>query len=632
MMQGNSPDWKARTVLPALARDLSQSWWRLALTDLVIKAISFAIITPIVAVLLRWFLVSGGSTGVVTDQGILFFFLSPVGALTLLVVGSLTLAIYFDEIGALLAIYLGARQGARIWPRGAISFTFPSFNALARLALRVLLRAVLIVAPFLALAGGVYALLLTRYDIYFYLNVRPPEFWIAATLIGAILAAGAFFLLRRLLRWSFAIPILLFEDLRPREALRESDQRMRSRLFSLAAWHAGWLAAGFLLSGAAAAILGLAGRALIRPDAPLAIVAAGIAVVGSIALVAYLATLVFGTVTYAALLGRLYEAVRPETVAEGPFDRFPRLHELRWRPVWERLGWTLAVGAGAAFIALSMLVVNRVRIDTSADVTAHRGAKYEAPENTIAAVERAIELGADWVEIDVQLTADDQVIVAHDRDFNRVAGSSLRVEESTLAELRALDVGAWFEPEFRGIPPPTFGEILETSRDRVGVNVELKYFGPDRGLAERVIQIVEEHGMAEQVMLMSFEHDRILEAKALRPDWKMGLLLAVTLGNALRLEADYYAVPPSLATRRFIRAAHRRGRDVHVWVVDDPVRMSAMLSRGADNVYTGWTTVARRVLAERAAMGPIERLLIDLAADLGVVRMPARAQATEDDG
>ena len=163
------------------------------------------------------------------------------------------------------------------------------------------------------------------------------------------------------------------------------------------------------------------------------------------------------------------------------------------------------------------------------------------------------------------------------------------------------------------------------------MNIELKYFGPDRGLAERVIEIVEELAMADQILLMSFEYDRIAEAKAFRPEWTMGLLVAVALGDVLRLEADFYAVPTSLATRRFIQAAHRRGREVHVWTVDDPLRMSAMVSRGVDNLITGFPVVAQSVLEERAAMGPVERLLIDLAAEFGIVRLRREAPASKED-
>ena len=132
--------------------------------------------------------------------------------------------------------------------------------------------------------------------------------------------------------------------------------------------------------------------------------------------------------------------------------------------------------------------------------------------------------------------------------------------------------------------------------------------------------------------MMSFAHDRIAEARALRPDWKMGLLVSVALGDVLRLEADFYAVPPSLASRSFIRAAHGRGRDVHVWTVDEPLRMSAMVSRGVDSFYTGHPGLARRTLTERAELGPAERLLIDLAAEFGVVRLPPPPPASEAGG
>jgi glycerophosphoryl diester phosphodiesterase len=137
--------------------------------------------------------------------------------------------------------------------------------------------------------------------------------------------------------------------------------------------------------------------------------------------------------------------------------------------------------------------------------------------------------------------------------------------------------------------------------------------------------------MGDQVLLMSFEHRRIAEAKKLRPRWEMGVLVAVAVGNILRLEADFYAVPVSVATRGLIRAAHRRGREVHVWTVDDPLRMSALVSRGVDNLITGYPAVARDVMAEREALGPVERLLIDLAADFGVVRLrPAPPGRRED--
>lgn len=620
--------WKPRTVLAGMGRDLGWAWWNLVLTDLVAKALTFAILGPAVALLLRWFLQRGGSTGVVTDESILFFFLSPVGLITILIVGGVSGAISLAEVAALLVIAVGSQDKLVVGPWTALRFVARRGLVLLVLALRALMRLLLVGAPFVALSGAVYAILLTRYDIYYYLTVKPTEYWISVVLITISLVLGAFFVLRWLLRWALAIPIVLFEGARARQALKESAARTRSRLLGVAAWHGAWLAAGFGLSSLATATVGLAGLALIPTEGSLGVVAAGVGVVAVSSFVLNLATLVLSTMAYATMVGRLYAGVRPEGARGGSWlDAYAEAT----RRVGARLAWAAVLAVAVGIAGSAVVAVNRVRTDRVAEITAHRGAKHDAPENTLAAVALALEQGADWVEIDVQLTADGHVIVTHDRDFNRVAGSSLQAETSDLADLRALDVGSWFGAAFSGESPPTLGEVLDRCRGRAGVNIELKYFGPDRGLAERVIEIVEERDMGDQVLLMSFAHERIAEAKALRPDWRMGVLVAVVLGNILRLEADFYAVPMSVATRGFIRAAHRRGREVHVWTVDDPLRMSALVSRGADNLITGYPALARDVLAERGAMGPVERLLIDLAADLGIVRLRPAAPATRED-
>lgn len=629
-----STSWKTSRILLGVGKDLTQGWRGLALTDIGARILTVVLLTPMVALMVRWFLARAGSEGVVTDDSILFFILSPMGLIAVAVVGTVAGAIYFAQISAMLCIAVAAQSGLHPGPVGALRFVARRTHALMGLAVRALLRLSLVAVPVVAGVAGVYLLLLTRYDIYFYLTVKPPEYWIAVVTAGALAAVGAFFVIRWLLRWSFAIPILMFEAVGPTSALRESTSRTRGRMGSLVAWHATWLVASVGLSALATAAVGLSGRALIPMEGSMAVVAAGAGSVAVISFALNLIALVIANAYYAAMLARLYSAVRPESADAQPLRRLesysassPRLPRMSRRVALAIA--TIAIVAGT--LAVAVIAVNRTRSDHVPQITAHRGAKYDAPENTLAAFELAIDQGADWVELDVQLTADSQVIVVHDRDFNRVAGTSIRAERSTLAELRTLDVGQWFAPEFRGQTAPTLDEVLELCRGRIGVNIELKYFGPDRGLAPRVIEIVEQHGMADQVLLMSFAHDRIAEAKALRPDWTMGLLVAVALGNVLRLEADFYAVPTSLATRGFIRAAHRLDREVHVWTVDEPLLISAMASRGADNLYTGHSVMARRTLAERVTMGTVERLLIDLAADLGIVRLPPLPPATEEE-
>ena len=116
---------------------------------------------------------------------------------------------------------------------------------------------------------------------------------------------------------------------------------------------------------------------------------------------------------------------------------------------------------------------------------------------------------------------------------------------------------------------------------------------------------------------MSLESKGIAKVKSLRPDWTVGLLTAVSAGDLTRAKADFLAVNSKLATRGFIQAAHRRDKTVSAWTVNDAYAMSAMISRGVDNLITDYPALARQVLAERKQMSPLERLMVEMAFYLG---------------
>jgi glycerophosphoryl diester phosphodiesterase len=149
------------------------------------------------------------------------------------------------------------------------------------------------------------------------------------------------------------------------------------------------------------------------------------------------------------------------------------------------------------------------------------------------------------------------------------------------------------------------------------VNIELKYYGPGQHLEQRVIELVEAHGMASEVVIMSLKYEGIRKVKSLRPQWRVGLLAARTVGDLTKADVDFLAVNVKLATRRFIRLAHRHGKDVYVWTVNDPATMSCMIGRGVDSIITDEPALARSVLRQRARMSSVERLLVEVAALLG---------------
>ncbi len=356
-----------------------------------------------------------------------------------------------------------------------------------------------------------------------------------------------------------------------------------------------------------------------------------VVVIGGLVLLWGAANLVVSLATATALgllLMRLYKHTGPTSVPSAPVTS-PRGSSTpgpRGRLTARQLLGGLTIAAlGAAAVGGALL--HGVGIEDHATVMAHRGASAAAPENTLAAVERAIRDGADWVEIDVQETLDGEVVVLHDSDLMKVAGVDAKIWDLPYAELRAIDVGSHFAAEFRDQRVPRLEEVLRLCKDRIGVNIELKYYGHDQRLEERVIEIVEATGMSSDVVIMSLKHDAIATVRRLRPDWRVGLLTAVTLGDLTRMDVDFLAVHTRLATAAFVRTAHRRGKDVYACTVNDKVSMSRMISRGVDALITDEPARARDLLAERTGLSAVERLLVELALWFGVQPTEADVEA-----
>ena len=138
-------------------------------------------------------------------------------------------------------------------------------------------------------------------------------------------------------------------------------------------------------------------------------------------------------------------------------------------------------------------------------ITAHRGGAGVAPENTLAAIRQAIAAGADWIEIDVQESQDGVVVVVHDSDLARVGNNPVKIWAATADELRSVYIGSHFDPAFSDERVPTLEEVLQTCKGKAGVNIELKYYGHDQDLENRVIELVERFQMETEIVVMSLE-------------------------------------------------------------------------------------------------------------------------------
>lgn len=182
-------------------------------------------------------------------------------------------------------------------------------------------------------------------------------------------------------------------------------------------------------------------------------------------------------------------------------------------------------------------------------IVAHRGACHFAPENTLAAFRKAIEIGADGIETDVQLTADRKMVIHHNYSVDGTANATGKIADMTLEKLKKLDFGSHKGTEFAGEPIATLDECLDTVRPLAVVNIELK--APvDRSIpyVEMVVEAVKAHDMVEQTLISAFDHSLLRRVKQLCPELRVGALtMASSMAESPVFAALAKGVPEGMA-------------------------------------------------------------------------------------
>lgn len=237
-------------------------------------------------------------------------------------------------------------------------------------------------------------------------------------------------------------------------------------------------------------------------------------------------------------------------------------------------------------------------------VIAHRGCSAHAPENTLAAFRMAHEAGADGIELDVMLSADDRLVVIHDATVDRTTNGNGRVDRMPYAALRELDAGAKFSEAFQGERLPLLEQVYEALGGKFLINVELKnYAHPFDQLTQKVVRLTQAHGLVDSVMFSSFNPLNLSRARRLEPRIRLGLLtFPGNAGRVLRGKVGLMFPQDALhpyfedVTASMVEAAHKRGHQVNPWTVDDPAALKRLKELGVDMVICNDPAAARLIL------------------------------------
>ncbi len=219
---------------------------------------------------------------------------------------------------------------------------------------------------------------------------------------------------------------------------------------------------------------------------------------------------------------------------------------------------------------------------------AHRGASGYAPENTRAAFDRALALRADAIETDVQLTADGELVICHDTVVERTSDGRGPLADHTLAELRALDFGRWYGPEFAGQRILTAAEMLDEYAARIPLCLELK----DPRAAAPLVALLAARGLLDRVQVTSFYWTALLDAQAANPALTLGFLTPTFEEDIVARVArrGFAQVCPHVdrLTAGRVALAHARGIQVRAWGVTRRDQVERLFETGADGATCNW--------------------------------------------
>lgn len=253
---------------------------------------------------------------------------------------------------------------------------------------------------------------------------------------------------------------------------------------------------------------------------------------------------------------------------------------------------TLAVSTGLNLSYIKAINRGDLRmmtgLATRAQVTAHRGFSGAAPENTYYAFKKAMECRSDFIELDVQMTSDNRLVVIHDETVDRTTNGKGKVSSMTYDELMQLSAGGWFGDEYEDAKIMLLSEVLDLVGDDIMLNIEIKNRGDVKPAVDETVRLVEEYDIEESCYISSFSYSALKRVKKQNPKIKTALIAnvdtAVSYSQLMYINA--VSMNYLFVNRNVVNSAHQNGKQIFVWTVDRKDSMQDMIDLGVDNIIT----------------------------------------------
>jgi glycerophosphoryl diester phosphodiesterase len=237
-------------------------------------------------------------------------------------------------------------------------------------------------------------------------------------------------------------------------------------------------------------------------------------------------------------------------------------------------------------------------------VIAHRGAKGEAPENTLAAFKLGLEQGCDGIELDIHLSKDGELIVIHDYTLDRTTDKTGSISELTLEQIKQADAGRWFHEKYAGERVPTLEEVFDLVPAEVMINVEIKHRF-DRRIEPVLLELMKQKDRMHNVVVSSFHHKSLSYLKQLEPETKIGLLYDLDVVHhaalAATIDVPVYSLHPHYKkiNQADVAEAIAQGLQVYHWTINDESHMAHAIADGVSGIITDYPGKLRALLEKK---------------------------------
>ena len=261
------------------------------------------------------------------------------------------------------------------------------------------------------------------------------------------------------------------------------------------------------------------------------------------------------------------------------------------------------------YSALNNELTLNVDYERTLEVTAHRGASVKYPENTMSAFRGAKELGADWIELDVQQTKDKKIIVLHDTNLKRTTGVNKNTWETTYDEIKDLDAGSFFSKEYSEERIPLFEEVVKYAKENnIKLNIELKPTGNETDFESSVVDIIKSNSFEDMCVITSQVYEVLENVKKVTNDIETVYVMSLAYGDITSLtSADNFSIEASSINKKLVNDVHKANKKLYGWTVNTEENINKMIDLNVDNIITDDIPLAKKIIDNRQPKNLIQK-------------------------